>query len=185
MKNNIEKMKISPIIFAVFTLTSIGPVLGAVTLHRGDLPSLILSTSTSETIRGFQDCQPDITYVGYEVIDPSHSLRVFFEVSNPYEMDVSITRICLGCYCHEHGTFLGPVSGETLPLTVPAKGTRTLSLLLCFTEEGKNDLLGHYTSGIELYLDLKDVDIVIQGVEVNCPSDVTMIGPVPLTEEFN
>jgi hypothetical protein len=178
-------MKISPIIFALFTLTSIGPLLGAVTLHRGDLPSLILSASTTETIKCFQDCQPDIAYVGYEVIDPSHSLRAFFTVSNPYEMDVSITRICMGCYCHEHGTFFGSVSGEALPVEVPAKGTRTLSLLLCFTDEGKNDVLDHYASGNELYLDLKDIDIVIQGVEVNCPSDVTMIGPVPLTEGFN
>jgi len=178
-------MKISSILFALFTLSTIGPVFGAVTLHRGDLPSLILSDSTSETIKDFQESPPDITYVGYEVIDPSHSLRAFFKVSNPYEMDVSITLLCLGCYCHEHGTYFGPVSGENLPMEIPAKGTRTLSLILEFTEEGKNDVLGHYNIGNELYLDLRDIDIVIQGIEVNCPGDVTMIGPVPLSKEFN
>jgi hypothetical protein len=53
-------------------------------------------------------------------------------------------------------------------------------MVFCFDETGKNDVLGHRDSGNGLYLDLRNLVVVIEGVEVNYNGEVIEIGPIPL-----
>ena len=95
-------------------------------------------------------------------------------------MSISITSLSLQCYCHEHETFIGQANGESLPLNIPANGTEILSIILQFNQDGKNDVLGHYSSNLELYLDLREMIVVIQGIEASYMGDLTEIGPISL-----
>lgn len=167
-------------IFMLFMLASAAPVLVAVTVYQDNLSYLILPPSAWETMQDLQ-VTPHVTYVGYEVVDPNQSLRIFFEIHNPYNISISITDVSMQSYCHEHGTYIGTACGEGLPLNIAADENGTLSLLLEFTMDGKNDVLGHYNAGDDLYLDLKNVNVVIQGVEASYSGDIFEVGPIPLS----
>ena len=167
-------------LFLLFTLASVGPVLGGVAVYHDNLFYLILPHQTMETLEDFQDVAPYVTYLGYEVIDPERALRVLFDISNPYNTSITVAKVHMECYCHEHGTKIGVATGENDPLDIASYSTGTLSLVLHFTEAGKNDVLGHRDSGEELYLDLKNLVVTIEGVEASYEGDVVEIGPVPL-----
>jgi hypothetical protein len=173
-------MKVDAVFLVLFTLASAGPILGSVMINYDDLSALVLSESMVEAIEDFQEVEPHIVYVGYEVIDPDESLRIFFNISSPYNTSISITSLSLKCYCHEHETFIGTANGEALPLNIPANGTAMLCIILQFTQDGKNDVLGHYDSSYELYIDLREVIVVIQGIEASYEGDLSEIGPIPL-----
>lgn len=166
-------------IFMLFMFASAAPVLVAVTVYHDNLSYLILPPSALETMQDLQ-ITPEVTYTGYEVIDPNQSLRFFFEIHNPYNVSISITGVSMQSYCHEHETYIGTACGESLPLGIPPDENGTLSLLLEFTIEGKNDVLGHYNASEDLYLDLKSVNVVIQGVEASYSGEVLEVGPIPL-----
>lgn len=165
----------------MFTLAAIGPALGAVTNNHEKLPSLILPKSTFEAIKDFREAEFYITYIGYDLAESEQTLRALFSIENPYHTSISITSVRMHCYCHEHGTYFGPANGEDLPVDIPAKSLGTLSIVLHFNEDAKNDVLHHYNANEALYLDLKNLEVSVQGVEISYTGDVTKIGPISLT----
>jgi len=62
----------------------------------------------------------------------------------------------------------------------PKTGLR-LSMMLTFTGEGKNDVMRHYEASGSMFLDLKDVVAVMQGVEAQFAGDLADVGPISLS----
>ena len=174
-------MKIGLLLTTVLVLTSVGPVICAAAIYGNNISWLILPPSTQATMDEFQNVRLYVSYVGYNVSDPEKELWVFFDVSNPYNISISITNITMQCYCHEHGIYVGEAEGKVLPLQIPQNETRRLNMILTLTEEGKSDVIGHNSGGGSMYLDLKDVVVTIQGVEVQFSGDVTEVGPISLS----
>jgi len=156
-----------------------GPVLGGVAVHHDDLTSLILPASTLNYIDGFQKLTPHITYEGYQALDPDRSLKISLRISNPYGIDISITKVYMKTFCHEHDVFLGTATGDSFPLRIPAKGDGILTIVLQFTREGKEDVLKHVDADDDLLVDLRDMTLVIQGIEASYTGDFE-VGPISL-----
>ena len=174
-------MKIGLLLTAVLVLTSVGPFIFAAAIYGNNITWLILPPSTQATMDDFQKVRPYVSYVGYNVSDPEKELCVFFDVSNPYNISISITNITLQCYCHEHEIYIGEAEGKALPLQIPQNETRRLSMMLTFTGEGKSDVIEHNSGGGTMYLDLKNVVVTIQGVEAQFSGDVVEVGPISLS----
>jgi len=173
-------VNISSVIFLLFVLTSVGPMLGAVAVYHDDLISLILPRSTLGTLESLKEVVPAVIFLGYEVENPEHSLKTFFNISNPYKASITIATLHMECYCHEHDTKIGFAKAEDLPMEIGPHSSLCLCMVFCFDETGKNDVLGHRDSGNGLYLDLRNLVVVIEGVEVNYNGEVIEIGPIPL-----
>lgn len=171
-------MDVVSVIFLLFVLTSVGPVLSAVAVYHDDLSSLILTRSTLADLGTLEQAIPTATYLGYEVENES-LLRAFFSISNPYNVSITFTTLQSECFCHEDGTRIGFAEAEDLPLGIGSHEVGMLCMDLHFTETGKNDVLSHYNSGGSLYIDLRNLRVVVQGVEVNYNRDVLEIGPMP------
>ena len=174
-------MKIGFILTVFLILTSVGPFIFAAAIYGNNMAWLVLPPSTQATVDDFQNVRPYVSYVGYNVSDPEKELWVFFDISNPYNISISVTNIAMQCYCHEHGVYIGEAEGQALPLEIPQNGTRKLSMMLSFTEEGKDDAMGHEDGGGNMYLDLKNVVVTIQGVEAQFSGDVEEVGPIFLS----
>lgn len=171
-------MDVASVVFLLFVLTSVGPVLSAVVVYHDDLSSLILTRSTVPDLGTLEQAVPAVTYLGYEIQNPDSFLRAFFNISNPYNVSMTITTLHSECFCHEDGTRIGFAEAEDLPLEIAPHGVSELCLDLHFTETGKDDVLAHYNSGSSLCVDLRNLTLVMEGVEVNYDRDL-LVGPIP------
>ena len=171
-------MKIGLLLTAVLILTSAGPFIFAAAIYGNNITWLILPPSTQAAMDDFQNVRPYVSYVGYNLSDPEKELWVFFDISNPYNVSISITNITMQCYCHEHGICIGEAEGRELPLQIPPNETGRLSMKLTFTGEGKSDVIEHKSGGGTMYLDLRNVFVTMQGVEAQFSGDVAEVGPI-------
>ena len=165
----------------ILFLTSIGPIIGAVAIYHDNITWLVVPPSTQAAIDDLQKVKLCVAYTGYGVVNAARELRLFFDVTNPYNINISITDITIECYCHEHGTHIGKAEGEELPLQIPQNGTRRLSMMLTFTGEGKNDVILHYEASENMFLDIRDVVAVMQGVGAQFTGDLADVGPISLS----
>jgi hypothetical protein len=131
------------------------------------------------SIKELTSALPSFEYLSYEVIDLAQprAVKVNFKVSSGLSSDVTINSVKLAAYCHDHGTFLGYVSAENTPLVVPANASVVLRLRVDFSQEGRNDVETYHRGFANLYLDLRDVKIDIQGLEIGYP-EFSQVGPI-------
>lgn len=172
-------MRIGLVLFLV-SIVTVSPVLVALVEYRENLAALFMPTeSTMTSIRDLGSALPSLEYLSYEVIDPAQprAVRINFKVSNALSSDVTINSVKLTAYCHDHGTFLGYVSAENVPLVVPAEASVVLRLRVDFSQEGRNDVETYHRGYANLYLDLKNLEIDIQGLEISF-SEFSQVGPI-------
>jgi hypothetical protein len=174
-------MRIGLILFLISIAVLLGPILIGLLIYRDNLFALILPTE--ETIRNLQDAFENLeetasfTYKDYEIIG-SDSCRVRFTVSNPYNIDFTIQSLSMKAYCHDHNKYIGTVKGENTPLLIPAKSSKILNLIISYSPEGKDDINTYHKGFNNLYLDLKDMHIEIQGIDITSTGEVSSIGPL-------
>ncbi|HJX24050.1 MAG TPA: hypothetical protein VJ574_06595 [Candidatus Bathyarchaeia archaeon] len=172
------KIGIALSLITIITIAS--PLLAALYQYRNDLTSLVVpQQGTGYFLSSITRQAPSFEYKGYKVINPGQSVSLIFSISNPSEASVIISSVSAALYCHEHGTFIGWVQGENTPIEIPQRASSVLRLTLLFTPEGKTDIETYHAGHNDLYLDLKGVEIGIQGMTINY-QEFGEIGPVEI-----
>ena len=156
------------------------PLLVALYLYRNDLTSLVVPQfGTGYFLTSITQGSDTFGYKGYEVINPGQSVRLILSISNPSSVKVTIDSISATLYCHEHGTFIGLVQGENTPIEIPPSASAVLKLRLLFTQEGKTDIDTYHAGHNNLYLDLRNAEIGVQGMKFNY-QEFGEVGPVEI-----
>ncbi|MEM3010474.1 MAG: hypothetical protein QXE76_01525 [Candidatus Bathyarchaeia archaeon] len=174
-------MRIGLILFLITIIIILGPLLIGILMYNDNLIALVLPTQ--ETIENLQDAIESLnktasfSYEGYEPVG-SDSLRVRFTISNPYTIDLTVQSVSMKAYCHEHNTYIGSVQAENTPLLIPAKSSKILNLIISYSPEGKADINAHHVGVNNLYLDLKEAQLKIQGIEITITGEMSQIGPL-------
>lgn len=172
-------MRVGLILLLVSVIT-VSPVLVALVSYRDNLMALFMPTeSTMNALGEFTRTIPSIEYLNYEIINPERSIRVNLKISSSYDLELKLNSLTLTAYCHEHDTFLGDVFGENTPLAIPVKGSAILSLKVTFSLEGKNDVDIYHRDMANLYLDLRELNIDIHGLEIDY-TEFLEVGPIEI-----
>lgn len=173
-------MRIGLILFLISIIILLGPILIGILIYRENLVALVLPTE--ETMKNLEDTFQNLeetasfNYKDHEPVG-SDSLRVRFTISNPYAIDLTVQSVSAKAYCHDHNKYIGSVQGENMPLQIPAKSSRILNLIISYSSEGKADINAYHRGVNNLYLDLKDMQLKIQGIEITS-GEVIQIGPL-------
>lgn len=172
-------MNLGAILAAISIIIVVGPIASAVIMYK-DNPIELVMPDIEEITDKIEDYFPTVEYVGYEIIDPESSFRVKFNVTNNSDEDLTFNTIKFSAYCKQHEeVFLGYGHGEGFPLTIPGRSSGILSLFVTFPMEGQTHIETHHRGDTDFHAILKDVLVVVQGVEVEL-GDVIDVGPIEI-----
>jgi len=172
-------MKFGIILTIITIIIVVGPIVSAVIMYKDNLIALIVP-DVEELTDKISNYFPTVEYADYEVIDAKSSFNVKFNVTNNSGEDFTVKAVNCSAYCSEHeGVLLGYGYGERLPLIVPKRSSKILSLLVTFTNEGKNHVEADHRGDKDFYAVLKNVLVVVQGIEVKLGDNIE-VGPIKM-----
>ncbi len=170
-------MDVIGILLSVVTIVIIvGPIGGAAIIYRDNLVNLIIPPETPE----FLNETPDVQYVDYQINASTNAILLRFNVTNPYNFNLTINALQADVYCSTHTQeYLGNAAVSEASKNIPSKSHTIIVIVMNYTDAGRAHIHGSHQNDQNFRIDLTNMTINIQGIGVEYPERITGIGPIP------
>lgn len=145
--------------------------------YGGDLQAFLVPDIGE--VLPFSEDGPDFEFVGFEPRDEEFmEVDLVFRITSPIAQDVTVNTFRASIRNHETQTLLGSVSVEDLPLVIRGEGQTTVTVLLTTTEAGRAEI--DRLRGQELYIDVGDIELEVEGITIDVETGIDEIGPIEI-----
>jgi hypothetical protein len=159
--------KIKLILTLVTIAITVVPIVGVLLAYQDNLVGMFIPPEINEIADKFSgggggggSGEPEVQPVGPPEYDPaSRTIRQTIQFENTFPFDITLNSMSGDVRCVEHGFDLGVASIEE-PVSIPVGETRTVTLLITWTE----DAISHFGTA---HADEENVEVVLVNVSVD------------------
>lgn len=163
--------KVKVVLIIVSVAIALGPIAAGLLIYRDNLLNLVLPSNLQDLAHSLTTDKPEVKTIGNPTINQTERTISFqYEITNPYGFDMVVNELTANVVCANHtDVMIGHATALGAPITIPAKSTRELSILMTYTKEGEShfhDLKLHPAQS-KTYVILTDLKVNVQGVTIS------------------
>jgi LEA14-like dessication related protein len=168
------------IIRVLLVLTSLGitlgPIAAGIIIYRDNLTALIVPENQNLMAES-----PKIEYVDARYDAAAKEVLFRFNVTNPYNITITLDSLSADLQCSDHQVPLGSISVSDAAKTVPAESSALIEIIATYTPQGENHVETSHAGQTSIYVDVVNLTIDVQGINVQYQGRIDHVGPVPVT----
>jgi hypothetical protein len=162
--------KIKLILTLITIVITVVPIVGVLLTNQGNLEGLFIPPEINEIADKFSAAGgsdgPQVEKVGPAEYDPaSRTIRQTLEFKNTFPLNITLKSLSSDVQCFEHGFDLG-VSRIEEPVSIPMEETRTVTLLITWTEDAINHFSTEHPNEENVQVVLVNVGVDISGIQL-------------------
>ena len=166
--------KIKLILTLVTIVITVVPIVGVLLTYQDNLVGLFVPPEINEIADKFSgggggggSDGPQVEPVGPPQYDPvSGTIRQSIEFKNTFPIDITLKSMSGNVQCVEHGFDLGVTSIED-PVSIPVGETRTVTLLVNWTDGAEGHLKSLHATEENVEVTLVNVGVDISGIQIS------------------
>jgi hypothetical protein len=166
--------KIKLILTLITIAITVVPIVGVLLTYQDNLVGLFVPPEINEIADKFSgggggggSDGPQVEPVGTPEIDPvSGTIRQSIEFKNTFPIDITLKSMSGNVQCVEHGFDLGVTSIED-PVSIPVGETRTVTLLVNWTDGAEGHLKSLHATEENVEVTLVNVGVDISGIQIS------------------
>jgi hypothetical protein len=175
--------KVKLVLTLISVAITVGPIAAGLLMYRDNLLNLVLPSNLQDTVHSFTSDKPEVKITGNPTINRTERTVSFqYEITNPYGFDMVLNELTSNVVCANHtGVMFGHATVLGAPITIQAKSTRELSILMTYTKEGESHVkdLELHPPQSKIYVYLTDLKVNIQGITISLEEPKPMEIPRP------
>jgi hypothetical protein len=162
--------KIKLILTLITIVITVVPIVGVLLSNQGNLEGLFIPPEINEIADKFSGAEgsdgPQVEKVGPPEYDAaSRTIRQTLEFKNTFPLDITLKSMSSDVQCVEHGVDLGASRIEE-PVNIPMGETRTVTLLITWTEDAVSHFRTEHHSEENVEVVLVNVGVDISGIQL-------------------
>ena len=166
--------KIKLILTLITIAITVVPIVGVLLTYQDNLVGLFVPPEINEIADKFSgggggggSDGPQVEPVGPPQYDPvSGTIRQSIEFKNTFPIDITLKSMSGNVQCVEHGFDLGVTSIED-PVSIPVGETRTVTLLVNWTDGAEGHLKSLHATEENVEVTLVNVGVDISGIQIS------------------